>query len=330
MRMKALQLVKPRSFNLVQAPVPRLPEGEDFILVRTAWALTCGSDIAFYAGNKRSCSYPMSPGAPIHECTGEVVESSSKIFKAGDWVLAIPEGNLGLAEFFLAQASKAVALNDDIGDLGTACMIQPLSTVMSAVDRLGDLRGKSLAVLGLGPIGLMFCWLAKRKGADPVIGIDPLENRCRTAESLGATRTFCSRGIELVHAARRNADEWSPPDTCIEAAGHQMETLNDCVELVRKYGTVVAFGVPDQPVYALEYETFFRKNALLIASVTPDWKEYLAKARDLFLENKDALSKLITHRMPIHRAEEAFRMYEKHEDGILKAALDAADWRQPR
>ena len=42
-----------------------------------------------------------------------------------------------------------------------------------------------------------------------------------------------------------------------------METLNDCFELVRKRGTVLAFGVPDQHVYAVEYETFFRKNAHL-------------------------------------------------------------------
>ena len=75
-----------------------------------------------------------------------------------------------------------------------------------------------------------------------------------------------------------------PPDICIEAVGHQMETLNDCLELVRQQGTVLAFGVPDQPVYAIEYETFFRKNAHLIACVTPDWSEYLAKHGMFFLQ----------------------------------------------
>ena len=79
------------------------------------------------------------------------------------------------------------------------------------------------------------------------------------------------RSIEVVHAGRQNPGEWEPPDICIEAVGHQTETLNDCFELVRKRGTVVAFGVPDQPVYAVEFETFFRKNAHLIAVVTPEW-----------------------------------------------------------
>jgi S-(hydroxymethyl)glutathione dehydrogenase/alcohol dehydrogenase len=106
-----------------------------------------------------------------------------------------------------------------------------------------------------------------------------------------------------------------------------MDTINDCLELVQKCGTVVAFGVPDQTVYALEYEIFFRKNAVLMATVTPDWAKYLPKARDLFVANSRELSSLVTHRMPIREAEKAFGMYERHEDGIVKALLDASCWK---
>lgn len=327
MMMHALQVVKPRSMNRIQIPIPRLPSDvKDTVLIRNAWALTCGSDVAFFSGNKRFQSFPLAPGAPIHECTGEIVESTSKLFQPGDRVLAIPEENLGLAEYFLAKTAKTIILNPDIEDLGTACIIQPLSTVMNAMDRLGDVQGRSIAVIGLGSIGLLFCWLAKQRGASSIMGIDPLADRCRMAETLGATRTLCRRGIEVVHELRTAPDTPIPPDICIEAVGHQMGTLNDCLELVRKYGTVVAFGVPDQPVYTLEYEVFFRKNALLMATVTPDWEEYLRKAHDLFLANKIELSKLVTHRLPIREAENAFGMYERHDDGIIKAALDASRW----
>ena len=282
MLMKALQVTRPRLFELMEIPLPQLPaEGADRVLVRTAWASMCGSDIPFFTGNKRYRSYPLAPGAPMHECVGEVVASTAKKFRQGDTVLAIPEGDQGLAEFFLAQTSKTAVLNDNTGDLGAACIIQPLSTVMNAMDRLGDLKGKSIAVIGLGSIGLLFCWLAKRGGASFVVGIDPVPGRCRFADTLGATRTICSRGIEADQMMRTSPGEWIPPDICIEAVGHQMDTINDCLELVRKYGTVVAFGVPDHPVYALEYEIFFRKNAVLMGTVTPDWAEYLPKAREL-------------------------------------------------
>lgn len=325
--MKALQVTRPRLLELIEIPVPQLPaEGEGRILVRTNWASMCGSDIPFFTGNKRCRSYPLAPGAPMHECVGEVVASTSKTFREGDAVLAIPEGDQGLAEFFLAQTSKTIALNYNTDDPGAACIIQPLSTVMNAMDRLGDIEGKSLAVMGLGSIGLLFCWLAQRGGASSIVGIDPVLGRCRFAEALGATRTICSRGIETVQMMRTSPKRWEQPDICIEAVGHQMDTINDCLELVRKYGMVVAFGVPDHPVYALEYETFFRKNAVLMGTVTPDWAEYLPKARELFSANRGELSKLVTHRLLIREAAKAFKMYEQHADGIVKAVLDARSW----
>jgi threonine dehydrogenase-like Zn-dependent dehydrogenase len=89
---------------------------------------------------------------------------------------------------------------------------------------------------------------------------------------------------------------------------------------------VVAFGVPDQNVYALEYETFFRKNAVLMATVTPEWHEYLVKARDLFSMHQEELERWVTHRLPIREAETAFSLYESGEDGIIKAVLDASNW----
>jgi threonine dehydrogenase-like Zn-dependent dehydrogenase len=197
---------------------------------------------------------------------------------------------------------------------------------MNAVDRLGDLQGRSVAVVGPGSIGLLFCWLLKRGGASSIVGIDPIPERCRNAERLGATQTICNRSIEAVHETHAYPGKWNPPDFCIEAVGHQTETINDCLELVRKYGTVVAFGVPDQPVYAFNYEVFFRKNAVLIGTVTPDWAAYLPKARDLFMHNSGALSRFITHRLPIREAERAFSLYERHEDGIVKAVMDASQW----
>jgi L-iditol 2-dehydrogenase len=327
MLMRALHLVRPRSFDPIQIPAPQLPPGSrDRILVRTAWVSMCGSDIPFFTGSKRHRTFPLAPGAPIHECVGEVVESASEIYRPGDRVISIPDGDQGLAEYFVAQTSRTTLLNAGIEDLGAACIIQPFSTVLNAVDRLGDLQGKSVVIMGLGSIGLLFCWLISQRGASSVTGIDPCALRCRMAETLGATRTICRRGIEVVHNARQFPNEWNAPDICIEAVGHQMETINDCLELVRKYGTVLAFGVPDQLVYAIEYEIFFRKNALLMATVTPVWTEYFEKAQALFVRNGKELSKLITHRLPIREAEKAFTLYERHDDGIVKAVLDAIKW----
>jgi len=327
MLMNALQLVRPRSFAAVRVPVPDLaPGSSDRILIRTEWVSMCGSDIAFFAGNKRGKSYPLPAGAPIHECVGQVIESRTDRFRPGDRVVAIPEGDLGLAEFFVAQAAKTVSLPSELAGCDASCLIQPLSTAINAVDRLGEVKGRSVALVGLGSMGLLLCWLLDKRGAGPILGIDPGADRCRVAERLGVTRTWPLHSVEMVHASRQGADVWQAPEICIEAVGHQMDTLNDCIELVGKRGTVVAFGVPDHPVYTIEYETFFRKNAHLVAVVTPEWSEYLAKARDLFLAYRAELEILITHRLPIRDAQQAFILYERHADGVLKVVLDASGW----
>jgi threonine dehydrogenase-like Zn-dependent dehydrogenase len=134
------------------------------------------------------------------------------------------------------------------------------------------------------------------------------------------------RSVEFIHAIRQESDLWQPLDICIEAVGHQTETLNDCIDLVRKQGTVLSFGVPDQPVYPIEYEVFFRKNATLIAVVTPDWSDYLDRARDLFQTYHKELAWLVTHRMPITDAAKSFTLYERHEENIIKVILDAYVW----
>lgn len=325
--MRSLQVKHPRSFEQVQVPVPRLtPNAPERMVVKTAWVSMCGSDIPFFTGSKRFKPFPLAPGYPIHECLGKIVESSSRLFQSGDMVVAIPDGNQGLAEYFIAQAKKAVKLPGELAGTAASCLIQPLSTVINAIDRLGDIQGQRVVVTGLGSIGLLFCWLLKQRGASFIVGIDPLEERCLMAERWGVDRSLPMRSIEVVHRLQQNYEAWEEPDICIEAVGHQMDTLNDCIEMVRRQGTVLAFGVPDHPVYAVEYETFFRKNITLVAVVTPVWSKYLAKALEVFMNHRTELETLFTHRFPIREAAKAFTMYERHEAGIIKALLDASDW----
>lgn len=325
--MKALQVIKPRYFKQVQTVVPDLKNaGSNRIMVRPEWVSMCGSDIPFFTGSKRHKMYPLPVAAPIHECVGQVVESTSPQFQPGERVIAIPENDQGLSEYFIAQATKAAKLPSGLDDQGTSCLIQPLSTVINAIDRLDEVAGKSIAVIGLGSIGQLFCFALRKRGAAKILGVDPLEERCQMAIRMGATLCHTARSIEVLQDAKQNPKGWDSPDIIIEAVGHQMETLNDCLALVKYRGTVLAFGVPDQHIYALEYETFFRKNAHLLACVTPDWSEYLAISRDVFLSAREELEELVTHRFPVREAGRAFSTYEKHEDGILKALIDMSEW----
>jgi threonine dehydrogenase-like Zn-dependent dehydrogenase len=185
-----------------------------------------------------------------------------------------------------------------------------------------------VAVVGLGSIGLMFCWVLRKEGADRVVGIDPNAGRCEVARSLGATEIWPMRSREVVELAHENPEQWVRPDIIVEAVGHQHETINDCFRMIRQRGTILAFGVPDQQVYPIDYETFFRKNAEIVAAVTPDWSPYLHRARDVFLPHRNELKPLMTHQFSILEAGAAYTLYERHAGGIIKPLLDASCWEE--
>jgi L-iditol 2-dehydrogenase len=322
--MKALQLLKPRQFQAVEVVQPAI--GEDQILVRLGKAVLCGSDIPKFAGLWRGLHYPLPAGMPIHECIGTVVESRSPRFGAGDLVVAVPRGDVGLAELYPADAHRSVRIPAPLAQCDACLLIQPLSTVVYALDRLGDVAGRTAVVVGLGPIGLLATWLLGQLGAAKIIGVDPIAWRCEAARSLGAAQTFDIHSDRLVSLIGRESS-WEAVDICVEAVGQQTRTINDCLYLVKRCGTVLALGVPLEPVYPFDYTRFFRGNIQLVASVTPPDETYMIRAADLVRQHERDLAFLITHTFGLDRIAEAYTLYEtRGEEHPLKIAIDGTNW----
>jgi L-iditol 2-dehydrogenase len=322
--MKALQLLKPRQFQTVEVAQPAI--GDDQILVRLGKAVLCGSDIPKFTGLWRGLHYPLPVGMPIHECIGTVVESRSPRFQVGDGVVAVPAGDQGLTEYYPADARKAVQIPEPLIPSEASLLIQPLSTVVYALDRLGDIAGRTAIVVGLGPIGLLTTWLLNQRGAGKIIGVDPITWRCAASHRLGAAQTFDVHSDRLV-ALLAQDDTWEATDICVEAVGQQTRTINDCLYLVKHCGLVLALGVPLEPVYPFEYTRFFRQNIHLVASVTPPDETYMIRAAELVGRHEQDLAFLITHSFGLDKIAEAYTLYEtRGENHPLKIAIDGTSW----
>jgi len=322
--MKALQVVRPRQFQAVETARPEI--GNDQILVRLEGAVLCGSDIPKFTGMWPGLRYPLLPGMPIHECVGVVVESHSPRFQVGHRVVAVPRGDQGLAEYYVADSIKAIVIPEPLVHSEARLLIQPLSTVVYALDRMGDIiTGRTAVVVGLGPIGLLATWLLHRYGAR-VTGVDPIASRCEVARRLGAERTHALHSEGLLSAICQG-EEWVPADIVVEAVGQQTCTINDCLYLVKRCGQVLALGVPLEPVYPFEYTRFFRQNVDLIASVTPPDETYMNRAAELVGRHEAELASMITHRFTPDQAAEAFTLYETRAgDRPLKVLIDGTSW----
>jgi threonine dehydrogenase-like Zn-dependent dehydrogenase len=321
--MKALQLVKPRHFQTVDVARPQI--GDDQILVRLEKVVLCGSDIPKFTGMWHGLQYPLPVGMPIHECVGTVADSQSPRFQVGDRVVAVPVGDQGLAEYYVAVAGKAVHIPEPLVDSEVNLLIQPLSTVVYGLDRLGDVAGRRAVVVGLGPIGLLVTWLLSQHGAQ-VAGVDPIAWRCEAARRLGAARTLEVHS-ERVLSLATPGEAWEAADICVEAVGQQTRTINDCLYLVKRCGQVLALGVPLEPVYPFDYMRFFRQNLQMIASVTPPDETYMERAAELIRGHEGELAFLITHRFGLPDAAEAFTLYETRAVGEpLKIVIDGTNW----
>jgi len=290
------------------------------ILARFEAGAICGSDLPSFLGveNQLVPGSHGQPGYSLHEVVGEVVATESEAVAVGARVVGWAERHRGLAEYFVARADAVLELDDSLSP-AQATVIQPLCTVLYALDRLGDVAGRRAAVIGQGPIGLLFSHGLKSRGAAHVTGVDRVDRRA-VAGDFGVDESIWD-----------SSSRWAPslggaprPEIVIEAVGHQAGTLNDAVEAVAPGGTVLAFGVPDETHYAFAFMQFFRRNATLIGGVTEDRTRSLAQARDYLQRHPGLLEPYITDVFPVTEAQAAFELAVQPAAGRLKIVLELA------
>jgi len=312
--MQALQLTQPRHFVLKTVPIP--PVGFGQAIISFGYAALCGSDYPKYTGEWLGIDTPLSVGMPIHECVGQVVESSIPNLNPGTWVLAMPKNNCGLSDFFLADSHHIIPLIGwTLDNLYLATLGQPTSTVLHALDRVDSVTNKTILIVGLGGIGLIFCTLLQKMGASEIIGIEPNDFRRELANRLFKVKVFSEWSDELDSIA----------DLSIEAVGHnlQSKTLSSCVNGTRPYGKIIIFGAPTISMQHISIEKIYRKNLTLIGSVNPDWVSLLPRGTRIVKEQLELFKSFITHRFHWEDAHQAFQSFENPKINRVKILLYA-------
>ncbi len=111
---------------------------------------------------------------------------------------------------------------------------QPLATVLRAMVRTGPVINQRCAVVGQGPMGLIFTHLLGRMGARQVIGIDRVPWRLDWSKRFGATDVVDSSRENVVEAVRELTDG-AMVDFCVEAVG-KPDALTTAAHLPRRRG----------------------------------------------------------------------------------------------
>jgi threonine dehydrogenase-like Zn-dependent dehydrogenase len=318
--MKAGQITALGRIEVVDAGHQRvLAEGE--VIVAPETACLCGSDIPYFSETHER--YPLAVGLSLHEIVGRVIDSSSHAFRPGDRVLAMPLGLLGLFEHLTIADDRLVRIDAEL-DNDSAVLSQPMATVLSALSTLPGLIGSTVAVVGQGPIGLLFNACLSSLGAARIIGIDVLDRRAERGGGFGATDSIGARAGDPV-AAVRELTGGAMADVVVEAVGHQEQAFNLCIDLCRDSGRLLYFGVPpEQRLNGVAWHTAFRKSLIVHTSVPADLRPFVKIAMRAIRQGRMDPLPLITHRYPFSGVQGAFETYRDRTDGALKVMIDFA------
>lgn len=246
--MKRLHILEPGRAEWADAPMP-VPEKHE-VLVKVHGITTCPHwDIHMMDGEPMlpgaPLKYPLTPGQPGHEMTGEVVEVGKDVtdLKVGDRVAAWQDRGARISQGCYAQyvpfaAASLLKVSNDLSPADIA-PLELAMCVQVAFDQLAPfdvIKGKRFGVGGLGPAGLIAVQMARAYGAAEVIGIDPVEERRTMALESGAHRAI-SPDPDAYQAGRFSD---TAMDAAIDATG-----LKPSIEylIARSRKAVVIFGV---------------------------------------------------------------------------------------
>lgn len=343
--MKALRYYGARDVRYETMDDPA-PQSLADAVVRVTACSICGSDLHIYHGHGFSEDVGFCVG---HEAVGEVVEVGSAVqrVKVGDLVMLPAAVGCGRCRSCLAglvhtcengalacyglsarlQGSQAEAVRVPAADMNAVPIPEGVSEVQALMmtdalatawfgARQADIRpGASVAVIGLGPIGLMAVESAYVMGAHVVYAIDPIPERRAMAEASGAITLHPDEALERIKADTRG----SKLDCVVEVVGSDA-TVDFALRLVRPRGTVSVIGVQQSRRYAFPLERAFAAG-LTFRTGTCSVPEELPALFPLVRSGRLKPERTITHRMPLSEGAEAYRLFEAREAGALKMVL---------
>ena len=336
--MRAVTFQAPRSVRVEERPAPELSAPHE-ALVKITCSGICGSDLHIYHGRVK-----IEPGFTIgHEFVGTVLETGSAVAGvwAGDRVCGSFHAACGTCFFCLAgnyhkcarsrtfghggllgslpgtQADAAVVpfadvtlrrvpngLSDEIALFAGDVM----GTGYHAVHAAGLEPGQSVAVLGMGPVGLSAVQVARAAGAGSVLAVDTVAERLELARQLGAIPVHLTE--QQPREVAKQLTEGRGVDASIDAVGHA-DALDLALRLVRNAGTVVVLGVYAEPCQV--HMGLVWLKALTLRAGPANVIAHFDRVLELLKSGALDPSPLITHHFSLDDAAEAYELYDRRE-----------------
>lgn len=345
---KSVVLVKPGELSVREIPIPRIPAPS--ARVRMMACGICGSDLRYLAGENPWSLHTLGRNIPsppnmvlghevagITERDGRVQRVAVLAYRACGECRACLAGreNIcanvqhighgagwgemeyypgGMAEEFEVWDGFAYEIPDTVS-FEEATFLDGLAVAIHACDRACITAGSRVAIVGLGPIGMMVAQVARVRGAESIVACDTTALPVELARDVGYVAADVTDGATLFGRATGSAVEY---DAIIDTVG-DVEALAKALDVVAPGGVVATLSVhhANLVISAMHLSA----ERYVTTSANNPYADFQT-AIDLMSEQQVRVSPLITHRFPLSDAVEAFRvMANKDAERAYKIVL---------
>ena len=226
------------------------------------------------------------------------------------------------AEYLLVPFARAnlAVIPDGLSDEQVLMLPDIASTGISGAES-GQVRtGDAVAVFAQGPIGLCATLGARLRGASLIVGIDPVEGRREMARAFGASCTLDPTKDNVV-ARLKELTGGRGVDVAIEALGRQ-ETFESALRSVRPGGVLSSLGVYSGKLVA-PYEAIYAGlgDQRIVTTLCPGGKERMRRLIAMVATHRIDLGPLVTHRFALDDIKDAYELFSRQQEGVLKVGL---------
>lgn len=335
--MKGVVLLGDRNIEIREMPVPEPAHGE--VLVKMMASGICGSDLRIIYQVPGGRPWNKSIGG--HEPCGVVAAVGEGVdyYKPGDrvmvmWVTgcghcpACFAGDLdhcetrlgaygwglngGFADYMVARAISLVPMPEGLSFASGAFLTCAATTSYQAIKRLAPCGLDTVAVFGLGPVGLSGVVWLRAMGAR-VIGVDLVPERLALAQKLGASDVIDAAKADALQVIR-GLTRGRGADIALDFSGVPKARV-DALRCLRVRGKMGFVGEGGDTVIDI-HSTLLVKSLTAIGSRIFD-KPTLAEAARHVAERNLPLDDIVTHRFSIEEATEAFRLFDEGHTGKI-------------
>jgi threonine dehydrogenase-like Zn-dependent dehydrogenase len=321
-RQRTATLIAPQTVRVAETALPS--PGHDEVRVRLEGCGICASNLPVWEG-RPWFEYPRAAGAPGHEGWGvvDVVGPGVRDLQPGERV-ALISGN-AYAEFDVAQRRAVVQLPGELD--GLPFPGEPLGCAMNIFERSDVRPGHSVAIVGVGFLGLLLTQLASKAGAH-VVTLSRRECALRFAAVAGADGTVQADSSETAVGRALQETDGRGYDRVIETGGLQ-STLDLAAALVAEYGRLVIAGYHQDGLRTVDMQQWNWRAIDVVNAHERSIERYASgveRAVAAVLDGRMDPFPLLTHEVPLDALGTGFALAQTRPEGFMKAWVRAGSY----